>query len=333
MKNWQLAQKMSLPFELKVKHAIIRAREFYEQMQGDVYVGVGGVDSITLLYFLRKHVNKNILGVTLSVLEDKSIQEVHQSLENMVFLKPLKSKIQVLKEFGYPVISKSHASKIEHLQKPDNPKQTFIHAIMTGDMGEQGNYQHSEQIKLPDKWLEKFGGLYFNHRPDLSCQVAPFKVSARCCWWMKEKPSEIYQKESGKQPYLGLMIAEGGQRKWGLMKNGCNYFGKSVTRSCPFLIFSKSDVLQLASDLNVPIPTIYGEIVRNKEGLLTTTKAKRTGCSMCGFGVHMEKRPHRFDRLREDNIKEWEFWMITQGWGKVLSYIGVEWENYQPAML
>ena len=51
----------------------------------------------------------------------------------------------------------------------------------------------------------------------------------------------------------------------------------------------------------------------------------------------MEKRPHRFDQLRERNPKEWEFWMYRcctdletgekYGWGKVLDYIGVEWEN------
>ena len=58
---------------------------------------------------------------------------------------------------------------------------------------------------------------------------------------------------------------------------------------------------------------------------------------MCGFGIHIEARPHRFDRLREDNPKEWEFWMYKcctdpdtgekYGWGRVLDYIGVEWEN------
>jgi len=48
---------------------------------------------------------------------------------------------------------------------------------------------------------------------------------------------------------------------------------------------------------------------------------------MCGFGIHIEKRPHRFDWLREDNPKEWHFWMYTMGWGAVLDYIGVKWEE------
>ena len=85
------------------------------------------------------------------------------------------------------------------------------------------------------------------------------------------------------------------------------------------------------------IPAIYGEIAKDPDGTLRTTKAQRTGCSMCGFGIHMEQRPHRFDQLRERNPKEWDYWMNKvctdektgekYGWGRVLDYIGVGWEN------
>lgn len=111
------------------------------------------------------------------------------------------------------------------------------------------------------------------------------------------------------------------------MLNGCNYYGKTTTRSCPFAIFSRQDILRLALELNVPVPEIYGTIERDENGQLYTTKAQRTGCSMCGFGIQLEKRPHRFDRLRETNPKEWEFWMYKMGWGHVLDYIGVPWED------
>lgn len=316
-----------LPYRIKIQYAIDKAKEFFDELDGKVYCSVGGLDSITLLIFLRKYVNANIPGATISLLEDRSIRKVHKQFDNMVFLKPLKRKVQVIREFGYPIISKMKARKIEHLQKPDNPKQTYIHALMTGDMGAQGKFKHSNKIKLPDKWLKLFGGLYNNHRTDLVCKTSPFKVSDRCCYWMKEKPADDFAKTNGLKPYMGLMASEGGQREMGLMKNGCNYYGKTVTRSCPFAIFQRQDLLQLALDLNVPVPEIYGEIVRDQDGILRTTKAQRTGCTMCGFGIHIEKRPHRFDRLRETNYKEWRFWMYDMGWGKVLDYIGVEWED------
>lgn len=333
----EFMQKQALPYEAKVVHARLRAREFYDHEDGNVYCAVGGLDSITLLTFLRQEVSRDIRGVSVSSLEDKSIQAIHKTFDNFEVITPYKSKVAVLNEFGFPVVSKEKARKIRYLQTPNCPKQTFIHAIMTGDMGAQGKFQHSDKLKLPDKWIELFGGLYSDHRPDLYCRAAPFKVSDDCCYWMKEKPSEDYAKANGLHPYLGLMASEGGQREKGLRKNGCNYYGKSVTRSCPFAIFSRQDLLQLALDLHIPIPSIYGTIERYPNGEMYTTRAQRTGCTMCGFGIHIESRPHRFDRLREDNPKEWAFWMykcvtdpvtgVKYGWGRVLDYIGVGWET------
>lgn len=94
--------------------------------------------------------------------------------------------------------------------------------------------------------------------------------------------------------------------------------------------------MQLALELNVPVPEIYGKIVRDQDSNLRTTKTQRTGCSMCSFGIQLEKRPHRFDRLRESNSKEWEQWMMhcckdadgtEYSWGRALEHIGVEWRQ------
>lgn len=334
MTRLEMQQLQALPYDLKVRRAEQRAKEFYEKVD-NCHVSVGGLDSITLLCFLRK-IGIDVPAISVSSLEDRSIIKIHKEL-GVMNIRPFKSKKEVIDELGFPVISKGKAKKISILQQPNSGKQTFIHAIMTGDMGEQGHWQHSEKIKLPDKWLELFAGNYQEHRPDLNCKCAPFPVSADCCYWMKELPCDKWAKEHYSFPYLGLMASEGGQREMGLIKNGCNYYGKTVTRSAPFAPFLRQDILQLALDVNAPVPEIYGEIVREPDGTLRTTKAQRTGCQMCGFGIHIEERPHRFDRLRERNPKEWEFWMYRcatdketgekYGWGRVLDYIGVEWEN------
>lgn len=321
---YEFMQKQSLPYEAKVVHVMARAREFYEKLDGNVFCSVGGLDSITLLLFLRKYVDKNIKGVSVSVLEDKSIQEIHQQLGNMVFLKPQKSKIAVIREFGYPVISKEKAGKIELLQNPTEKNSTVRNAIITGDTGEQGGWRTGTRMRLPQKWLDLFGGPE-NEKYGTHYQTAPFKVSNKCCYYMKEKPANDYAKQTSGFPYMGLMASEGGQRRNALMKHGCNYYGKTTTRSCPFAIFERQDILQLALDMETPVPAIYGEIVRRPDGTLFTTRAQRTGCTMCGFGIHIEDRPHRFDRLLEDNPKEWNFWLIEMGWGEVLDYIGVAW--------
>ena len=331
-------QKKSLPYEQKVLHAERRAKEFQIEIENkyeaNCHVSVGGLDSITLLVFLRS-IGINIPAISISCLEDKSNQRVHKELGVMP-IQPYMSKVEVINKLGFPVISKAKANKIEYLQEPNAKDQVFIHAIMTGDMGKQGKFEHSDKIKLPDKWLELFGGNYQSHRPDLVCKTAPFMVSAKCCKHMKEDPADDWAKEHNSYPYLGLMASEGGQREWALIKNGCNYYGKSTVRSCPFAIFTRQDLLQLALDLKVHVPEVYGTIERKPNGELYTTRAQRTGCSMCGFGIHMEQRPHRFDRLREGSPKEWHFWMYEcctdkngnkYGWGRVLDYIGIAWED------
>ncbi len=329
MTPYEFMQKQSLPYEAKIIHARVRAKEFYDRMDGDVFCSVGGLDSITLLQFLRQEVSKDIPGVSVSILEDKSNQAIHDTFDNFIKLTPLKSKVQVIKEHGYPVISKEKANKIQALQNPTPRNATVRHAIMTGETGAYGGYKTKEtgsHMCLPQKWLDLFGGPE-NEKYGTNYKTAPFKVSPDCCYYMKERPCDLYAKETKRKPYMALMASEGGQREKALMKNGCNYYGKTVTRSCPFAIFSRQDILQLALDLKIQVPAIYGTIERKPDGTLYTTRAQRTGCTMCGFGIHIEKRPHRFDRLREDNPKEWKFWMYDMGWGKVLDYIGIGWED------
>lgn len=333
MMSFQAKQKMD--YDFKVKYAEVRAKEFYyhPEIAGQCYVAVGGLDSITLLLFLR-HIGIDVPAVSVSVLEDKSIQKVHKQL-GVESLKPLKSKVEVIREFGWPVLSKEIAGKISLLQHPSEKNATVRHAIITGETGAYGGYRKGTRMKLSKKWLEKFGG-YENETEGTAYQKPDFLVSDKCCYYLKEKPCSDYAKSSGRFPYMGLMASEGGRRQKALMLNGCNYISPGTKRSCPFAIFSRQDLLQLALDLKAPVPEIYGEIVRDSDGALRTTKAQRTGCSMCGFGIHLERRPHRFDLLWQSNPKEWEMWMTHvdrlpdgawYGWGHVLDYIGVSWRN------
>lgn len=336
-KKAQMTAMQNLPYEVKVKRAELRAREFVERLDDigkTAYISVGGLDSITLLVFLRS-IGLDIPAVSVSALEDKSIQKVHKEL-GVIRIAPGKSKKEILQEYGFPVISKKIAGRIELLQNPTEKNKTVRHAIITGECGEQGHFAKNSRMKLPNKWLELFAG-YENENEGVAYQIAPFKVSNKCCLYMKEQPCDHWAKEHNSAPFLGLMASEGGQREESFVEHGCNYFGKTVIRSAPFAPFLRQDLLQLALDLKVPVPEIYGEIRRKSDGKLYTTKAQRTGCNMCGFGIHLEKRPHRFDRLRERNPKEWEFWMYRcctdpktgerYGWGRVLDYIGVGWED------
>lgn len=360
-----------LPYEKKLERQKGKAYEFYEEMHKrghSCHVSVGGLDSITLFIWLHS-IGIHVPAISVSAVEDKGNQKVHRAL-GIELVKSYKTKVEVLNECGFPVISKRIAGKIDLLQHPTKDNKTVRHAIITGECGKQGHFAKNSRMKLPQKWLQKFGG-YENENEGVHYDKPDFLVSNNCCYWLKEKPCDDWAKEHNSYPYLGMMASEGGQREEALVEHGCNYYGKTVMRSAPFAIFTRNDTLKLALEMDkwyhehielfeelyyqqpyskdksgnvIPyepletiVPTAYGEILQHKNGDYYTTRAQRTGCSMCGFGIHLEERPHRFDRLREDNPKEWEFYMYKcctdpdtgekYGWGRVLDYIGVQWED------
>lgn len=340
--------KEQMPYSFKVKYARNRAQEFVRECDKrnlNCHVSVGGLDSIVLLLFLRS-IGINVPAISVSSLEDASIQRVHKTL-GVESLRPAVryidedgkehrwTKPKIIQEFGFPVLSKEIAAKIELLQNPSEKNATVRHAIITGETGDYGGNQEHSRMKLPDRWLRLFGG-YENGNEGTHYGIPPFKVSSKCCYYLKEKPCDDWAREHNSVPFLGIMASEGGRRAKSLRINGCNYFGATTIRSAPFAIFGRQDILQLALDLNAPVPEIYGKIEKRDDGTLYTTLAQRTGCSMCGFGIHMEKRPNRFDILREHNDKAWEYWMFKvctdengekYGWARVLDYIGVDWRE------
>ena len=137
MEPYEFMQRQSLPYEAKIYHATRIAREFEDwaiEHYHNICVSVGGLDSITLYYFL-KSIGIDATPVSVSSIEDKSNQEIHHQIPGMVFIKPYKSKVEVIREFGFPVISKEKAGKIQMLQRPSEKNATVRHAIITGECG------------------------------------------------------------------------------------------------------------------------------------------------------------------------------------------------------
>ena len=84
-------------------------------------------------------------------------------------------------------------------------------------------------------------------------------------------------------------------------------------------------------EFNVPYCPLYGDIVADKKGKLSTTGIHRTGCIFCGFGCHMEKEPNRFQQLKCSHPKIWNYCMKPWdegglGMKEVLDYVHVKYE-------
>ena len=131
--------KEKMPYDFKVSYARIRAQEFVRECEKrdlNYHVSVGGLDSITLFLFL-KSIGIDAPGISVSYLEDKSIQEVHRQLGIECLKSAVRcvdddgrehrwTKQQIIQEFGFPVLSKEIAAKIETLANPTEKMPQFV---------------------------------------------------------------------------------------------------------------------------------------------------------------------------------------------------------------
>jgi 3'-phosphoadenosine 5'-phosphosulfate sulfotransferase (PAPS reductase)/FAD synthetase len=250
---------------------------------------------------------------------------------------------EVIKKYGYPVISKEIAEKIYYAKKGHD----YAKKAMRGE-DKHGNKSEFRKRNL------KYAYLVDSDIP----------ISHYCCRIMKKNPASKYEKESGRKPIIGTLASESFLRKQAWIKNGCNAFDSKRPQSQPLSFWTDQDILHYIKEYNVPYCSVYGDIVidekvdgdsvlegqinmidylgdYSQEDKLKTTGCDRTGCIFCMFGCHLEKEPNRFQRLKETHPRQYEYcigggeyneegkWVPSKeglGLAKVLEYIGVDYE-------
>ena len=194
------------------------------------------------------------------------------------------------------------------------------------------NWEIKKAENIPSKDRSMFSQTKYKFFLD-----APFEISSKCCNVMKKNPAHQYQKQSGKKPMLATMASESRLRTQKWLMNGCNGFDLKTPISNPMAFWTEQDVLLYIKQNNLPICSVYGDIVEDLSGTeqvegqmtisdlagfedmgmfdadrlpLKTTGCSRTGCVFCGFGCHLEKEGEgRFEKLRETHPKIYEFIM------------------------
>ena len=154
---------------------------------------------------------------------------------------------------------------------------------------------------------------------------APFDLCGNeCCKTMKKEPLRLYARESKRVPITAQMASESKLRTQSWLQNGCNAFDSKNPISNPMSFWTEQDVLLYIREKNLPICSVYGDIVTDDEesGQMTladfcdmeefeldrpylhTTGCSRTGCVLCGFGCHLEKDGQgRFELLKKTHPK------------------------------
>lgn len=155
---------------------------------------------------------------------------------------------------------------------------------------------------------------------------SPFKISDKCCDYMKKSPAKTYEKLTGNHPMIAVMAGESSKRTQDYLRFGCNAFESKRQMSRPMGFWTEQDVLQYLKEQQIPYASVYGDIIDNN-GTLETTGEKRTGCLFCMFGVHLEKGENKFQRMQRTHPKLWNYCIHKLGLGKVLDYIGVNYEK------
>ena len=322
---------------------------------GQVYVSFSGGKDSTVLKHIVDSMYDDVPSVFVNTgLEYPEIQRFVKDIKNRKFecfnpdveiVRPKMRFDEVIKNYGYPVISKEVAHKIHDATSARR----------------NGNFDSCAERQLNGTYISRNGkSNMINVEKYKFLLDSPIGVSHKCCDVMKKKPAKQYGKETGRKPILGTMAEESILRYQSWLKNGCNAFDSKRPTSQPMLFWTEQDILHYLQKYNVPYCPVYGDIrVKPIEGAeegqinlidylgcyepedrLKTTGCNRTGCIFCMFGCHLEKEPNRFQRLKETHPRQYEYcigggemvdgkWQPNKeglGLGYVLDYIGVKYD-------
>lgn len=333
-----LAQMQALPLEAKIRMTKQRIRAWYEYWNGDVCLSFSGGKDSTVLKHIVDEMYSDVPAVFVNTgLEYPEIQKFVRDVKagkydcfnsDVEIVRPEMRFDEVIKTYGYPVISKRTAETIELARKniAEGKNDTLRVRLIRGiEINKQTGKKSVFNAKKWEFMLD-----------------APFKVSKKCCDVMKKKPLKKYQKETKRHPFIGTMASESKQRMAGWLVNGCNAFEAKEPSSQPISFWTDQDVLEYLVKYEVPYASVYGQIQAEGElegqmyidgfhQKLCTSGVSRTGCMFCMFGCHLEKEPNRFQRMKETHPNQYAYCMKSVEEGglgikEVLDYIGVPYE-------
>lgn len=361
--NDELRTLQALPLDIKILKTKQRIKEWYDHWDGQVYISFSGGKDSTVLLDIARSIYPDIPAVFIDTgLEYPEIRSFVKTFDNVTWVKPEMNFKKVLEHYGYPFFSKEISNNTKgakkyvnyvykraednNLEAPKDMNDLEAWAqLIKQDLGKVPGSPHRLSIIL--------GILGYNN--EISTTLTPdtrsyFKMdkwkflldsktefSDECCDVMKKRPAKKYTKESGRKPYIASMTAESNLRRQKWLEQGCNAFtGKNIA-SRPMSFWTEQDVLTYIKLNNLPIASVYGEIVNEKDQVsmlpdetprLKTTGCSRTGCVYCGFGCHLEKEENsRFLRLKETHPQIYDYIMKPTDQGGLGYKEIIDWLN------
>jgi 3'-phosphoadenosine 5'-phosphosulfate sulfotransferase (PAPS reductase)/FAD synthetase len=288
-----LAQRQGLPLNVKIEMTLRRIRQWYEFWDGQVYAAFsGGVDSTVMLFFIRALYPQVPAVFVDTGLEFPEVRAFVRTIENVIRLRPRHNFKSVCDVYGYPVVSKDVSMAIDRYRNTKSPVQKELR--LHGGLNPNTNRLQSTGV-IPAK---------YHYLLD-----APFKISEKCCYYLKKKPLKDFEKKTGLKPFVGTMAGDSRPRKLSYIQHGCNSF-EGLIQSRPLSFWTDEDIMAMKS--MIPHSPIYQHY-------------DCTGCSLCMFGVQEEMRKtgtNRFITMKHTH-PNLHYALPAFGIDKVLNFMGV----------
>lgn len=275
MNHGDLKQRQSLPLDAKIFKSIRTIEDFYDLMEGDVYISRGGIDSyvVSVLASMSKYKIESV-----SVASAEPVENIKFNFKDGVtLLKTNEPKKTTITNWGYPLISKDVAMKISRYTRTKN--EWAKEHRLKGYMGRNGKWCYDSRIPL------KYQHLIY----------APFELTEKCCDVIKKNPLKQFEKKTGKYPITGEMASESLLRQREYLKHGCIMHDKKRPKCTPIGFWTDNDIKEFILKYHLDIPKIYGKVI-TLEGDLKFSGEQRTGCEICAFGIMFDS--DRFDRMK-----------------------------------
>jgi 3'-phosphoadenosine 5'-phosphosulfate sulfotransferase (PAPS reductase)/FAD synthetase len=307
----------SQSLERKIRITQTRIIEWHRHYDGQIYISFSGGKDSTVLLDITRRIYPEVEAVFMDTgLEYPEIREFVKTFDNVTTVRPKMQFKEVIEKYGYPVIGKETAQAIyEARNKPDGAQ------ALKFETSSEHSQRYGARYDLA-KWR-------FLLESDIP-------ISHMCCNIMKKKPAKDFEKRTGKKAIVGTMAEESMLRQSEWLKSGCNSF-EGRQQSKPVSFWTEQDVLHYLKLSGIPYANVYGDILPKSEFAgqlsmddiptdLMTTGCDRTGCMFCMFGVHLEKEPNRFQRMKLTHPKQYDYCMRGSGLGlaRVLDFIGVK---------
>lgn len=272
-----------------IRNAMERIETLYYETKGKMYLSFsGGKDSTVLLQLaklcyeigsipeLPKAVFSNTRTELMATVEFVKWCKESGWYENIEIIYPERTFAQVVKDEGYPMISKIKSQFLKTYQDTDDndkQKKSRLLLLLFGKSKEESE-RATSKFQLASK--------HFNIlHPNLG-----IKISDKCCYYLKKLPFEKYAIDNDIYGYAdGEMVDEGGIRATSTQKR-INGGGKICTKTkyisklkrdlivkMPIIDWTKEIEEEFIKKYQVPLSKAYNEY-----------GCKRTGCVGCPYG-------------------------------------------------